>query len=87
MRQVGRLEAPVVLAGDFKCAHNKDIYQAGPGRRMLCCSRKAATASTPLDQGWTDAVRIRHPDEPDTFWDYKRTAGSVMPDCASISCC
>jgi exodeoxyribonuclease III len=26
-----------------------------------------------LDQGWTDAVRIRHPDEPMyTFWDYKR---------------
>jgi len=26
-----------------------------------------------LDQGWTDAVRIRHPDKPMyTFWDYKR---------------
>ena len=26
-----------------------------------------------LDQGWVDAIRTRHPDEPMfTFWDYKR---------------
>ncbi len=41
---------------------------------MRWSNRRAASASNDsIEQGWTDAIRSLHPNEPMyTFWDYKR---------------
>jgi exodeoxyribonuclease III len=69
--------APVVLAGDFNVMPTElDVYK--PERwvddalfrpEVRCAFRRL------VDQGWTDALRALHPDEPIyTFWDYFRNA-------------
>jgi exodeoxyribonuclease III len=70
-----RVDAPVVLAGDFNVVPaDKDIYPSRSwSKDALLQPESRACFRRLLDQGWTDAVRIRHPDEPMyTFWDYKR---------------
>jgi exodeoxyribonuclease-3 len=68
-------EAPVVLAGDFHVVPTDfDIYPTKswnndalvhPGARA--CRRRLP------ERGWTDAVRVPHPDQPKyTFWHYLR---------------
>jgi exodeoxyribonuclease III len=67
--------APVVLAGDYNVvptAH--DIYptKSWDEDALLQPESRAAYAHV-LAQGWVDAIRMLHPDEPlYTFWDYKR---------------
>src|SRR5439155_5707904 len=66
---------PVVLAGDYNVVPtDRDIYATRPTRITRCSSRKAARCfNAILEQGWVDAVRVRHPDAPIyTFWDYMR---------------
>jgi exodeoxyribonuclease III len=70
-----RVDAPVVLAGDFNVVPtDKDIYPSRSwSKDALLQPESRACFQRLLDQGWTDAVRIRHPEEPMyTFWDYKR---------------
>lgn len=66
---------PVVLAGDFNVVPtDDDIYDPKHWRRdaLLQPESRAAYAKL-LAQGWTDALRDRHPDEKIfTFWDYFR---------------
>ena len=67
--------APVVLAGDFNVVPTPaDIY---PTRSYdddaLVQPQSRAAFRRLLDQGWTDAIRARHPDATIyTFWDYMR---------------
>lgn len=68
---------PVILAGDFNVMPTeRDVYK--PERwvddALFAPDIRAAYARL-LDQGWTDALRARHPDETVyTFWDYFRNA-------------
>jgi exodeoxyribonuclease III len=66
---------PVALAGDFNVVPTaQDIYPTKSWDKdaLLQPESRAAYARL-VAQGWTDAVRSRHPDEPMyTFWDYKR---------------
>lgn len=66
---------PVVLAGDFNVVPtDADIYpsRSWDDNALLQPESRAAYRRL-LDQGWTDAIRTLHPDEPIyTFWDYKR---------------
>ena len=67
---------PVVLAGDFNVVPtDRDVYDATGSYRdnaLLQPAPRAAYARL-LGQGWTDALRTRHPDaEIYTFWDYLR---------------
>jgi exodeoxyribonuclease III len=74
----GRLFAagqPAVLAGDFNVVPTDfDIYNPRSWRKdalLQPASREAWRRL--LAQGWTDAIRARHPDERIyTFWDYFR---------------
>ncbi|MCW7540213.1 exodeoxyribonuclease III [Aquabacterium sp. A7-Y] len=67
--------APVVLAGDFNVVPtDADIYASTSwdDDALLQPESRAAFARL-LAQGWTDAVRQRHPDAAIyTYWDYKR---------------
>jgi exodeoxyribonuclease-3 len=66
---------PVVLAGDFNVVPtDEDIYnpKSWLDDALLQPESRAAWRRL-LDQGWTDALRARHPDERIyTFWDYMR---------------
>jgi exodeoxyribonuclease-3 len=70
-------ERPVVLAGDYNvCPTDEDVFSM---RRMADDalvqpeSRRAFRAL--LADGWTDAIRARHPAGPVyTFWDYQAGA-------------
>ena len=66
---------PVVLGGDFNVvATDLDIYptRSYADNALLQPESRAAFARL-IDQGWTDALRHRHPDRRIyTFWDYKR---------------
>ena len=68
---------PVVLAGDYNVVPTdepKDIYSAKSwvDDALLQPESRAAYFRL-LAQGWTDAIRHQHPDEPlYTFWDYMR---------------
>lgn len=69
------LDAPVVLAGDFNVVpSDRDIYPTRSwSKDALLQPESRAAFRRLLDQGWVDAIRARHPDEPMfTFWDYKR---------------
>ena len=66
---------PVVLAGDYNVVPTDfDIYDTRSWLKdalLQPASRDAYAAL--LKQGWTDAIRTRHPDERIyTFWDYLR---------------
>jgi exodeoxyribonuclease-3 len=66
---------PVVLAGDFNVVPTDfDIYDPRSWRKdaLLQPATRAAYRRL-VDQGWTDALRTRYPDERIyTFWDYFR---------------
>ncbi|WP_421760198.1 exodeoxyribonuclease III [Devosia sp.] len=68
-------ELPVILAGDYNIVPEpRDIY---PSRsyddNALIQPASRARYATLLGQGWTDALRHKHPDETlYTFWDYRR---------------
>ncbi|MEO8308812.1 MAG: DNA ligase D [Pseudomonadota bacterium] len=68
-------DAPTVLAGDFNVVPTDfDIYNPKSWKKdaLLQPESRAAYARL-LKQGWTDALRQRHPDEAIfTFWDYFR---------------
>jgi exodeoxyribonuclease III len=69
------LDAPVVLAGDFNVVPtDQDIYPSRSwSKDALLQPQSRARFQRLLDQGWVDAIRTRHPNEPMyTFWDYKR---------------
>jgi exodeoxyribonuclease-3 len=66
---------PVVLAGDYNVVPtDADIYPSKSwAKDALLQPESRAAFRRMLDQGWTDAVRARHPTGPIyTFWDYKR---------------
>ncbi len=74
-RSLYELDAPVVLAGDFNVVPtDRDIYPSKSwSKDALLQPESRACFRRLLDQGWIDAVRVRHPDEPMySFWDYKR---------------
>lgn len=67
---------PVVLAGDFNVVPQPgDIYptRSYDGNALLSPEARTGHARL-LAQGWTDALRHLHPDDPTlwTFWDYRR---------------
>jgi exodeoxyribonuclease III len=67
--------APVVLAGDYNVVPTDlDIYPTKSwDRDALLQPESRAAYRCLLSQGWTDAIRGLHPNEPMyTFWDYKR---------------
>jgi len=69
------LDAPVVLAGDFNVVPtDADIYPSKSyAKNALVQPEPRALYRKLLKQGWIDAIREVHPDEPMyTFWDYKR---------------
>jgi exodeoxyribonuclease-3 len=75
----GLLESgvPVMLAGDFNVMPtDRDVYK--PERWVddaLFAPEVRAAYFRLLEQGWTDALRTKHPDETIfTFWDYFRNA-------------
>jgi exodeoxyribonuclease-3 len=66
---------PVVLAGDYNVAPDTlDIYPTRSWDKDALIQPKSRAAFKALvDQGWCDAIRTLHPDQPMfTFWDYKR---------------
>jgi exodeoxyribonuclease-3 len=70
-----RVDAPVVLAGDFNVVPtDRDIYPTRSwSKDALLQPASRACFQRLIEQGWADAARIRHPDEAMyTFWDYKR---------------
>jgi exodeoxyribonuclease III len=67
--------APVVLAGDYNVIPtDRDIYPTKSwGKDALLQPESRAAYAHILAQGWVDAIRTLHPNEPMyTFWDYKR---------------
>ncbi len=66
---------PVVLAGDYNIVPEpRDIYPTKSyDDNALVQPESRAAFRRLLDQGWTDAIRKRHPkDTVYTFWDYRR---------------
>jgi exodeoxyribonuclease-3 len=65
---------PAVLAGDYNVVPTPaDIYPSKSwSKNALVQPQPRAAYARLLAQGWTDALRMLHPDEPMyTFWDYK----------------
>jgi len=70
-----RLILPAVLAGDYNIVPTEfDIYKDHSyAKDALLQPQSRALFRRLLAQGWTDAIRTLHPDEPSfTFWDYMR---------------
>ena len=68
-------DIPVVLAGDYNVPPTElDIYPTRSWDKDALIQPKSRTAFKALvAQGWTDAIRTRHPSsQMFTFWDYKR---------------
>jgi exodeoxyribonuclease-3 len=68
-------DLPVVLAGDYNVAPTGlDIYPTRSWDKDALIQPKSRAAFKALiEQGWTDAIRVKHPSKPMfTFWDYKR---------------
>jgi exodeoxyribonuclease-3 len=66
---------PVVMAGDYNVVPTDfDIYDPKSWRKdALLQPESRAAYGRLLDQGWTDALRHKHPDQRIyTFWDYFR---------------
>ncbi len=73
--EICAIDAPVVLAGDFNVVPtDADIYATKSyAKNALVQPEPRALFQRLLDQGWIDAIRTLHPDEPMyTFWDYTR---------------
>jgi exodeoxyribonuclease-3 len=66
---------PVVLAGDYNVTPEpRDVYatRSYDGNALVQPDSRAAHAAL-LAQGWTDALRVMHPEGAIfTFWDYRR---------------
>jgi len=72
--EICAIDAPVMLAGDFNVVPtDADIYPTKSyAKNALVQPEARALFQRLLDQGWIDAIRTLHPDEPMyTFWDYK----------------
>ena len=71
-------ERPTVLAGDFNViAEDRDTFSTrAMANDALFQPQSQAAFRTIVNQGWTDALRALHPDEPKlfTFWDYQAGA-------------
>jgi exodeoxyribonuclease-3 len=70
-------DLPVVLAGDYNVVPtDADIYNTRSWLKDALLQPESREAYRRLlAQGWTDAIRHLHPDEPIyTFWDYFRNA-------------
>jgi exodeoxyribonuclease-3 len=68
-------DVPVVLAGDFNVVPtDRDIYQTKSNDKdALLQPESRARCARLLRQGWCDAVRTLHPDEPTySYWSYLR---------------
>ena len=68
-------DAPVVLAGDYNVVPTDfDIYPTKSwDKDALVQPAPRACYKRLLEQGWTDAIRTMHPDDPMyTFWHYLR---------------
>jgi len=66
---------PAVLAGDFNVVPtDRDIYPSKSyAKNALVQPQPRAAFARLAAQGWTDAIRAKHPDTPMfTFWDYMR---------------
>jgi exodeoxyribonuclease III len=66
---------PVVLAGDYNVVPtDRDIYPTTSyAKDALLQPESRARYAQLLDQGWRDAIRALHPDEPMyTYWSYLR---------------
>jgi exodeoxyribonuclease-3 len=76
-RELLDTELPVVLAGDYNVVPTDfDIYNPRSWLKDALLQPESREAyARLLGQGWTDAIRHLHPDEPIyTFWDYFRNA-------------
>jgi exodeoxyribonuclease-3 len=75
-------ERPVVLAGDWNVVpEDRDVFSVRATAHDAVMQPEARESWRRLvHQGWTDALRAFHPDEPKlyTFWDY--TAGCWQRD-------
>jgi exodeoxyribonuclease III len=74
-RTLYALDAPVILAGDLNVVPtDRDIYPSKSwAKNALLQPEPRARFRRLLEQGWVDAIRAKHPDEPMyTFWDYER---------------
>jgi exodeoxyribonuclease-3 len=74
-RKLHKSDHPVVLAGDFNVVPtDEDIYNPRSWLKdALLQPESRACFQRLLDEGWTDALRARYPDERIyTFWDYFR---------------
>jgi exodeoxyribonuclease III len=83
---------PVVLAGDFNVVPtDRDIYPTKSyDKDALLQPESRARFSGLLDQGWRDAIRDQHPDEPAyTYWSYLRNRwprdAGLRIDCLLLS--
>lgn len=68
-------DLPIVLAGDFNIVPEpRDIYETTSYKdNALVQPESRALFRKLLDQGWTDAIRRKHPDAAVySFWDYMR---------------
>jgi exodeoxyribonuclease-3 len=68
---------PIALVGDYNVVPTDfDIYKTRSySQNALLQPEPRACFQRLVSQGWTDALRTRHPDVPHyTFWDYLRTA-------------
>jgi exodeoxyribonuclease III len=71
------LDVPIMLVGDFNVIPTDlDVYNPARWRKDALFLREVRDAFHDLTaQGWTDAVRALHPNDPIyTFWDYLRNA-------------
>jgi len=74
-RSLWKTGHPVVLAGDFNVVPTDfDIYNTRSWKKDALLQPQSRDAyQSLLAQGWTDALRFKHPDEAIyTFWDYFR---------------
>ncbi|MDT9598560.1 exodeoxyribonuclease III [Sphingosinicella rhizophila] len=72
-------EVPVVLAGDYNVipteSHDDVFSVRAMAQDALMQPESRAALRRLIHQGWTDAIRARHPDGPAyTFWDYTANA-------------
>lgn len=75
--ELKKLERPVVLAGDFNVIpSDDDVYSVAAMQDDALMHPESRAAFRRLqNQGWTDAIRARHPSgQIWTFWDYQRGA-------------
>ena len=74
-KALSRLKVPVVLAGDYNVVPtDRDIYPTTSWKNDALVQPESRAAFHKLiRQGWTDAIRTRHPEKPMyTFWHYMR---------------